>query len=81
MGVPWISLLELEQMLLPEQNPEQRPYDLLQQRHPLRVYVPAAADYAVHVGAAGHTCTAGVSARITRRLPGFCLSVSLFSVQ
>ena len=49
-------------MLLPEQNPEQRPYDLLQQRHPLRVYVPAAADYAVHVGAAGHTCATGVGA-------------------
>jgi len=27
MGVPWISLPELEQMLLPEQNPDQRASD------------------------------------------------------
>ena len=36
--------------------------NLLEQGHPLRVYVPPAADDAVQVDAAGHSCTVGVSA-------------------
>ena len=34
---------------------------LLQQRHPLRVYIPTAADDAVQVDTAGHPCSSGVS--------------------
>ena len=54
MGVPWISLPGLEQMLVPEQNPEQRPSDLLHQGHPLSLGIPNAAGDEVKVYAVGY---------------------------
>ena len=48
-------------------------YNLFQQRHPFRVYIPAATDDAVQIYPTGHTCASGVDPVPYRLIASCCL--------